>query len=62
MFPMVFEEFLLTIGNTVTAPFIKDCFEKWIAEGEKLHRKLMKSFKTYFAIGGMPRAASTYIE
>lgn len=62
MFPMDFEEFLWAIGDTVTAPFIKECFEKRIPVGEKLHRKFMKSFRTYFAIGGMPQAVSAYIE
>lgn len=62
MFPMDFEEFLWAIGDKVTAPYIKDCFEKRIPVGDKLHRKFMQTFRTYFAIGGMPQAVSAFVE
>ena len=41
MYPMDFEEFLWATGNNVTAPFIKECFEKRIPAGDKIHRKIM---------------------
>ena len=62
MYPMDFEEFLWTIGDTVTVPFIKNCFEKRIPVGDKLHRQFMKLFRTYFSIGGMPQAVNAYIQ
>lgn len=62
MYPMDFEEFLWATGDTVTASFIKDCFEKRKPVGDKIHRKIMKTFRTYFAVGGMPQAVSAYVE
>lgn len=62
MFPIDFEEFLWANGDTVTFPFIKECFEKRIAVGEQLHRKFMKLFRTYLAVGGMPQAVSAFVE
>ena len=38
---MDFEEFLWATGDNVTAPFIKECFEKRIPAGDKIHRKIM---------------------
>lgn len=62
MYPMDFEEFLWATGDTVTAPYIKECFEKRIPVGEKIHRKFMTSFRTYFAVGGMPQAVEAYVQ
>ena len=62
MYPMDFEEFLWATGDAATAPFIKDCFEKRIPVGDKIHRKIMTTFRTYFAIGGMPQAVSAFVE
>lgn len=62
MKPMDFEEFLWATGDNVTAPFIKDCFEKRIPMGDKLHRKIMTTFRTYFAIGGMPQVIEAFVQ
>ena len=44
MYPMDFEEFLWAIGDNLTGGYIKDCFEKRIPVGDKLHRKIMETF------------------
>lgn len=62
MYPMDFEEFLWATGDDVTAPYIRECFEKRISVGEKFHRKFMTAFRTYFAIGGMPQAVDAYVQ
>lgn len=61
MYPMDFEEFLWATGDTVTVPYIRDCFEKRVPVGDKLHRKIMTAFRTYFAVGGMPQAVSAFV-
>ena len=38
MHPMDFEEFLWAMGDEVTVPYIKECFEKMRPVGEALHR------------------------
>lgn len=61
MYPMDFEEFLWASGDTVTVPYIRDCFEKRMPVGDKLHRKIMTSFRTYLAVGGMPQSVSAFV-
>lgn len=61
MFPMDFEEFLWAIGDEVTAPFVREAFEKRSPMGEGIHRKIMQKFRTYLAVGGMPQAVEAYV-
>ena len=62
MFPMDFEEFLWATGDTVTANAIRERFEKRQPFGDALHRSIMKSFRTYLAVGGMPQAVLAFVE
>lgn len=61
MYPMDFEEFLWAQGDTVTIPLLRDLYEKKRPAGEA-HRKLMRSFRLYMLVGGMPQAVSAYRE
>ncbi len=61
MYPMDFEEFLWAIGDTVTIPILKQVFERRQPVGEMLHRRLMRTFRLYMLIGGMPQAVEEYI-
>lgn len=61
MYPMDFEEFLWAKGNTATMPLIEDAFKNRRALGESIHRNIMKLFREYMAVGGMPQAVDTYI-
>ena len=62
MFPLDFEEFLWAMGDTATAPLIKQCFEKKVPLGNALHRKIMNDFCQYILVGGMPQAVTEYIK
>ena len=62
MVPMDYEEFLWATGDTVTMPIIRDCFAKKHPLGDDLNRKLMRNFRLYMLVGGMPKAVSTYLE
>ena len=62
MFPMDYEEFLWAIGDTSTFKILADVFEKKISLGEAVHRKLMRDFRLYMLVGGMPQAVNEYIE
>lgn len=62
MYPMDFEEYLWAIGDTVTCSVIKDAFEKRRPLGDAIHRKIMKNFRTYMAVGGMPQAVEGLVE
>lgn len=62
MYPMDYEEFRWALGDTVTVPLIKKCFENNKGVGDQLNRKLMRDFRLYMLVGGMPQAVSEYIE
>ena len=61
MFPMDFEEFLWATGDTTTIPFIKKCFDACRPVGS-LHRVIMRRFRTYLLVGGMPQAVAMYLD
>lgn len=60
MFPMDFEEFLWACGDTQTIPFLKKCFDNKKEVGT-LHNTMMKRFRTYLLVGGMPQSVYEYI-
>lgn len=62
MYPMDFEEFLWAINDEVTATTIKTLIQMKKSAGDVLHRNLMRIFRLYMLIGGMPQAVATYIE
>ena len=62
MYPMDFEEFLWAIGDDITADTIKMLLKNKKAAGNAMHRNLMRVFRLYMLIGGMPQAVETYIE
>lgn len=61
MYPMDYEEFLWALGDTVTIPLMKQLFDKKQPAGDMLHRKLMRRFRLYMLVGGMPQAVDEYI-
>lgn len=62
MFPMDYEEFRWTLGDTITIPLLRSAFEQKMALGNAAHRKLMRDFRLYMLVGGMPQAVATYIK
>lgn len=61
MFPMDYEEFLWAMGDSTTIPLLKGVFESKKPLGDQLNRKLMRDFRLYMLIGGMPQAVNEYI-
>lgn len=62
MYPMDFEEFLWAIGDETTADTIKLLMKSKKPAGNILHRNLMRIFRLYMLVGGMPQAIETYLE
>ena len=60
--PLDFEEFLWALGDEVTYPYIKECFEKRKEIGEKIHKKIIRTFREYLIVGGMPQSVIEYVE
>ena len=61
MYPMDYEEFRWALGDTVTIPMLRSAFEAKIPLGDAVHRKLMRDFRLYMLVGGMPQAVLSYI-
>ncbi len=62
MHPMDFEEFRWAMGDTITLPLLKTVLEKKQPLGEATHRKMMRDFRLYMLVGGMPQAVDKYIK
>lgn len=60
VYPMDYEEFLwATNGNP---GIYKKILESKMSLGDSTNRTLMREFRIYMAVGGMPQAVETYIE
>lgn len=62
MFPMDFEEFLWATGDTTTSKILENVWENKVSLGDGVNRKLMRDFRLYMLVGGMPQAVASYIE
>ncbi len=60
VFPMDFEEFNWALGKNTES--IRSFVEKNISIGDLTNRKLMRDFRIYMAVGGMPQVVSTYLQ
>ncbi|MCD8297584.1 MAG: AAA family ATPase [Prevotella sp.] len=61
MYPMDYEEFKWAMGDAVTVPLLAKSFEQRMVLGDAVHRHLMRYFRLYMLVGGMPQAVSTYL-
>lgn len=62
MYPMDFEEFLWACGDEVTSDAVKENFLSLKPFGDHMHRIIMKKFRTYLSIGGMPESVNEFLE
>lgn len=62
MYPMDYEEFRWALGDTSTIPLLRNAYEKKMPLGDAVHRKLMRDFRLYMLVGGMPQAVAAYIK
>lgn len=59
MYPMDYEEFLWATGNQ-TYSLLRDIYKTGKPVGET-NRKLVRDFRKYMAVGGMPQAVASYV-
>ena len=62
MYPMDYEEFRWALGDNASVTLLRQAYENKEPLGDVTHRHLMRDFRLYMLIGGMPQAVSTYIE
>ena len=60
MFPLDFEEFLWAMGDQVTYTIIRGNFETKKPMGQALHKSIMKQFRQYMLVGGMPQVVEVF--
>lgn len=61
VYPMDYEEFLWATGQN-TYDLLKQLAEYNRPIGESTNRKLMRDFRIYMAVGGMPQAVDAYVQ
>ena len=62
MYPMDYEEFLWALGDETTFPLLGYAFDRRKSLGDDVHRQLMRKFRLYMLVGGMPQAVNTYLD
>ncbi len=62
MYPMDFEEFLITNNKQNLVNLLKEYYEKNKAVGPVLHEELMRLYRMYLLTGGMPEAVQNIID
>ena len=60
VYPMDYEEFLWAVGND-TYSVLRDLYKMGSEVGNGTNRKLMRDFRIYMAVGGMPQAVDAYV-
>ena len=61
VYPMDYEEFMWAIGNN-TYDALRELFKTNAAVGNGVNRSLMRDFRIYMAVGGMPQAVQAYVD
>lgn len=63
MYPMDFEEYLLAKGiSKDVIGYIKQCFNNKENVSDSINSSMMKYFKEYLCVGGMPDAVNTFLK
>lgn len=60
MFPMDYEEFLWAFDDFSTASLLQDAFNGKAVIAQSVHEQLLKNFRLYMALGGMPKVIDTF--
>jgi Predicted ATPase (AAA+ superfamily) len=61
VYPMDYEEFMWATGND-TYPLLRELYEMGSEVGNGTNRKLMRDFRIYMAVGGMPQAVQAFVD
>ncbi len=61
MYPMDYEEFRWAMSDTVSIPMLRGFYERKESLGDGLNRSLMRDFRLYMLVGGMPQAVAEYL-
>lgn len=62
MCPMDYEEFRWALGDKVTVDMLREAYEAKRPLGDGVMRKLLRDFRLYMLVGGMPQAINEYLD
>lgn len=62
LYPLDYEEFRWALGDDISIPMLQEMFNSRRSMGDSANRNLMKDFRLYMLIGGMPQAVKAYIQ
>ena len=62
LYPMDYEEFLWALGSENGMDLIRETWQNKRGFGDAVNRKLMRDFRLYMLVGGMPQAVSKYLD
>ena len=62
MYPLDYEEFLWAIDKLQTYELLRYSYQNFKSLGDAVNRDLMRNFRLYMLIGGMPQAVNAYLE
>ena len=59
---MDYEEFRWALGDNVSVSLLREAFDNKRPFGDAVMRKLLRDFRLYMLVGGMPQAVNTLID
>ena len=62
LYPLDYEEFRWALDDDVTTNILREAFANRSSLGDATTKKLMRDFRLYMLVGGMPQTVNTYIE
>ena len=62
MTPMDYEEFRWALGDKATIPMLRSAFDNKISLRDDVNRRLLRDFRLYMLVGGMPQAVNEYLD
>lgn len=62
MYPMDYEEFRWAVGDTDTIPLLLTLYKGMHPLGDATNRRMMRDFRLYVLVGGMPQAVNDYLD
>ena len=60
--PMDYEEFRWALGDDVSVSLLREAYVAKRALGDSVTRKVLRDFRLYMLVGGMPQAVNSYLE
>ena len=60
--PMDYEEFRWALGDEVSVELLREAYEAKRSLGDGAARKVLRDFRLYMLVGGMPQAVNEYLE